>query len=302
VGVVGRTASKHQEQTLGSHRPAVSFSVVTAVDVDPTYRVLNSTMTSTAAVAVAASIVRPTAPTLFHTLHFSSSRPLFVLYELGVVAAAGDDCVAATPDAKKAKTTDHAESSSKPPPVHVVHITYEQLKNDPILSELNPQKRLPFYYDPIQDLKLTESGGLVEYLLETYDVNHTLHPPPNHATRADFLSLLHFGPATAYHIGVPILFPGPDVADKKKQWHDIVAVTLERSLEKYGGGPYLLGDQFSAVDAVLAYDLITVAASTAADELFKEHPTLKAYHALLQDRPAYQKTFPPSDDEKEESK
>jgi glutathione S-transferase len=254
-------------------------------------------MTSAAAVA---SIVRPTAPTLFHTLHFSSSRPLFVLYELGAVAGDG---VVESPDAKKAKTAEHAASSkTPPPPVHVVHITYEQLKNDPVLSELNPQKRLPFYYDPIHNLKLTESGGLVEYLLETYDVDHTLHPPPHHDTRADFLSLLHFGPATAYHIGVPILFPGPDVADKKKQWHDIVAVTLERSLQKYDGGPYLLGDQFSAVDAVLAYDLITVAASTAADELFAEHPTLKAYHTLLQDRPAYKKTFPPSDDEKEESK
>jgi hypothetical protein len=41
--------------------------------------------------------------------------------------------------------------------------------------------------------------------------------------------------------------------------------------------------------------------AAAAAELFAEHPTLQAYHTILQERPAYKTTFPPSD-EKEESK
>jgi glutathione S-transferase len=253
-------------------------------------------MTSVAASA----IVRPTGPTLFHALHFSSSRPLFVLLELGVVAGGGtDDHHGQEPDTKKPKKESSAVSSSSSSSseqkqhVQVVHVTYNQLKNDPVLVELNPQKRLPFFYDPTtNDLKLNESGGLVQYLLETYDPNHTLHPAPGTATRPDFLKLLHFGPATAYHIGVPILFPGPDLVDKKKQWHEIVATTLEQSLIKYGG-PYLLGDQFTAVDASIAYDLVTVAAADSAKELWAGHPALEAYHALLQERPAYKTTFPP---------
>jgi glutathione S-transferase len=146
-------------------------------------------------------------------------------------------------------------------------------------------------------MQLNESGGLVQYLLETYDPTHTLHPAPGTTTRPDFLKLLHFGPATAYHIGVPILFPGPDLEEKKKQWHDIVAVTLEQSLTKYGG-PYLLGDQFTAVDASIAYDLVTVAAAgDRAKELWESHPALVTYHALLQERPAYKMTFPPTSPE-----
>lgn len=204
--------------------------------------------------------------------------------ELGVIAAAArTDDGAAEPTPKKQKALKS---------IQVDHVTYDQLKNDPCLVQLNPQKRLPFFFDPDKDLKLNESGGLVEYLLETYDPDHTLHPALGTPTRAEFLRLLHFGPATAYNVGVHLLFPGKDLEEKKQQWHQIVAPTLEHALEKYGG-PYLLGTNFTAADAVIGYDMVTVSAAKCADELFQTHPALKAYYDLLKARPSYDKIYSP---------
>jgi glutathione S-transferase len=219
-----------------------------------------------------------TNPTLFHNQFWSSSRPAAVLMELGLTSCLGG-------------------------PVDIVHISEEQLKTDPTLTALNPQKRLPFFYDPSADLKLNESGGLVQYLLEKYDPNHKLWPAPNDPTRAEFLKLVHFGPATAYHVAVPILFhfmppkgmdptPLKELETKKKEWHTVVAPTLEQALDKYGG-PYLLGDKFSAADLVCGYDLMTISftGNAAVAELLGPHPKVKAYLDIISKRDVYKKLY-----------
>lgn len=232
----------------------------------------------------------PTEPTLFHAPNFSSCRPLGVLVELGVAAYPPlDDGTGLV--GKKGK----GDEKDNSPVVQVETISWDQLKKDPNLTKLNPQKRLPFFYDPANDLKLTESGGLVQYLLETHDPNHTLHPAPGDKTRADFLKLLHFGPATAYHVAVPLLFPPPTekaLEDKKREWHQIVVPTFEEALTKYGG-PYLLGDKLTAADIVLVYDLVVVSLAKGADELFAPHPKLKAYYEMISALPFYKVVYPP---------
>ena len=161
------------------------------------------------------------------------------------------------------------------------------------MTKLNPQKRLPFFHDPSKNISLSESGGLVQYLLETYDLNHELHPPIGHATRPDFLQLLHFGPATAYHQTVPILFSSSDddLKKKKQEWSDIFVPTLEQSLTKWGG-PFLLGEKLSAEDISLAYDLLTIDSSKSGPELFDAHPKLKAYHDKIAAIAFYKAVFP----------
>jgi glutathione S-transferase len=227
----------------------------------------------------------PTMPTLYHIKWWSSSRPLSVLMELGVVGA----------KPKNSGGGDNNKPSSFP--VAIQTITYQQLKEDLVLTKINPQRRLPFFYDPQEDLSLNESGGLVEYLLETYDADHKLHPPPaplsgggdKKKKRAEFLKLLHFGPATVYHNTVPILFPKDGAKDgtnaqaakeynrKKREWHEVVAPTLEQALDTFGG-PFLLGNEFTAVDGVLSYDIMTAHTSSCSKELFGPHPQVEAYH------------------------
>lgn len=220
---------------------------------------------------------QPVQPTLFHNQFWSSSRPAAVLMELGLTKESGG-------------------------PIEIATISEKELKSDPWLIKSNPQKRLPFFYDPTNELSLNESGGMVQYLLETYDTQNKLWPAMNDPTRPEFLKLLHFGPATAYHVAVPIFFrfmapegdplrtSDKDFEAKKKDWHKFVAPTLEQALDKYGG-PFLLGDQFSAADIVCGYDLMTLSFTECAKELFEPHPKVKSYLDKISKREVYKKLY-----------
>ena len=224
------------------------------------------------------AITMPVKPTLFHTQFWSSSRPAYLLMCLGL--------------------------SGKDGPVDITTISEEQLKTDPVLTQLNPQKRLPFFYDPNKDLKLNESGGMVQYLLETYDTTGKLWPfSPADPTRAEFLKLIHFGPGTAYHIAVPILFhymapkgmeatSVKELEAKKKDFHTIMAPTYEQALDKFGG-PFLLGETFTAADIVCGYDLMTIGFAGCGKELLGAHPKVQAYLDHISQCPIYKELYSP---------
>lgn len=220
----------------------------------------------------------PAKPTLFHSKYFSSSRPLWLLMEMGLISSNEKDSC----------------------PVHLQTITMDQLKKDPVLTKLNPQRRLPFFFDPTngENLSLNESGGLVQYLLETYDSEFKFHPAPGDKTRPEFLKLIHFGPATAYNTIVPLLFSDgrseEQVESKKREWHDVVVPTLEQALDKYGG-PFMLGETFSAADAVVGYDVMTASFTKFSKELLGSHPKLEKYHQTICARPAYKELFTPDE-------
>ena len=219
-------------------------------------------------------LTQPIQATLFHNKWWSSSRPAYVILELGLNKEAGG-------------------------PIDITDISEKELKGDPWLVKNNPQKRLPFFYDPSGDLKLNESGGLVQYLLETYDTESKLSPAIGHPTRPEFLKLMHFGPASAYHAIVPIFLhqeegpmKSPDEAFEagKKDWHNFVAPTFEQALDKYGG-PFLLGDTFSAADIVCGYDLMMLSFTQCSKELLEPHPKIQAYLETISKREAYQKLY-----------
>ena len=229
------------------------------------------------------SLSLPVNPTLYHIQFWSSSRPAALLMELGLA------------------TLDGSSGGSDHKKIDIVTISESELKSDPMLCKLNPQKRLPFFVDPTNDiLKLNESGGMVQYLLETYDTSNQLWPTVSDPTRAEYLKLIHFGPATAYHVAVPILFHFMEDAPvqtsvkeyetKKKEWHSIVAPTYEQALEKFGG-PYLLGSKFSAADIVCGYDLMTISFTKCADELLAPHPKVKAYLDVISQRDVYKTLY-----------
>lgn len=226
-----------------------------------------------------APLSAPTRPTLYHIQFWSSSRPLAVLLKLGAAGRPGA-------------------------PVDVVTITAAQLKTDPAIVSVNPQRRLPLFVDPGRGLALCESGAIAEHILETYDTEHSLYPRAGEKTRADFLQLLHFGPASAYHVCVPILFHGSPPMEElrtaddklqscKKQWHEIVAPTVEAALEKFGG-PYLLGPELSAADLVLSYDVMTVSFA-GVPELLADHPKVKAYLDVMSKNEVYAKIYTPTE-------
>ena len=70
-------------------------------------------------------------------------------------------------------------------PYTVVDISFPQLKEQTYLS-INPNGRMPAIYDPNTDLTLWESGAIVEYLVERYDVERkvSFEPGSKHAQLA----------------------------------------------------------------------------------------------------------------------
>ena len=220
---------------------------------------------------------KPVKATLYHTQFWSSSKPAYLLKGLGLTGPDG--------------------------PIAIETITEKQLKEDTTLTALNPQKRLPFFYDPASDLKLNESSGMIEYLLETYDKENKMWPAPGDATRAEYLKLLHFGPATAYHISIPIFghyMPAEGMEptsvkrleEKKKEWHKVVAPTYEQALDKYGG-PFLLGEKYTAVDIVAGYDLMTLSFAGCGIEMMEAHPKVKQYFEKIKECPIYKELYTP---------
>jgi glutathione S-transferase len=58
-------------------------------------------------------------------------------------------------------------------------------------------------------------------------------------------------------------------------------------IRELGDKPYLLGDEFSAADLLLMYDLMTAGFINA-----KMEPVLKAYYDRLAARESFKKVFP----------
>lgn len=58
-------------------------------------------------------------------------------------------------------------------PYEAIAIPLSDVKN-PEYLEVNPNGRLPTIYDPNTDIKVWESGAIVEYLIENYDKDHKL--------------------------------------------------------------------------------------------------------------------------------
>ncbi|KAL4924018.1 glutathione S-transferase tpcF [Aspergillus undulatus] len=61
-------------------------------------------------------------------------------------------------------------------PTEMIPIEFSDLKKPPY-EAINPNGRVPAIHDPNTGLTLWESGAIIEYLLETYDKDHTLSFP-----------------------------------------------------------------------------------------------------------------------------
>ena len=156
-------------------------------------------------------------------------------------------------------------------------------------SQATPLGKFPVLEDG--DVVIFESGAIVEYVLEKYGAGR-LAPPVGSPLRGPFLQWLHFAEATAFPplgtIGWHVLYKqdgaaGPSVIeDARTRAHTTLAVA-ERQL---AGRPYLLGEEFSAADVMLGF---TLEAAKLLGVLDASLPSLSAYLARLEARPAFQR-------------
>uniref|UniRef100_A0A7S1XGB8 Glutathione transferase n=1 Tax=Compsopogon caeruleus TaxID=31354 RepID=A0A7S1XGB8_9RHOD len=214
--------------------------------------------------------------TLYHKTWWSSSRVALLVHELGI----GDK-------------------------VTISDIDEEKLKKDEDFVKRNPAKRLPFMDLGDEKQGMTESGAMIELLLELYDTEGkfsvptpSVDDPESIQKRAQFLRFLHFGPSTAYHIIAPLFFKSQVEGEERDQkgideqvekWKQVVVLQLANQLQA-SGGPYLLGEQFTAADICITYDLVTASFIRGVEGLMDD-PTLAKYFQALSSREAYKLLF-----------
>lgn len=151
-----------------------------------------------------------------------------------------------------------------------------------------PHQKYPTIEDG--DLVMSESGAIIEYLLEKYGEGR-LAPAPATPERGRYLQWLHFSESTAFApIGVVVWLtvyrddagdhPGL-VKDAQGRVASVLTV-IEKELDQH---TFLGGDVFTAADIMMGFTLVAAQTVGLLDERF---PNLQAYIARLAARPAFQ--------------
>ncbi|KQI72810.1 glutathione S-transferase [Loktanella sp. 5RATIMAR09] len=170
-------------------------------------------------------------------------------------------------------------------------VTYpfdKTLRQEPYRS-LNPTGRVPTL--EIDDVVLTESGAIAEYLCERFP-QAGLGRDPSHAERAPWLNWIHFAETISQHTAALTqqhiaLY---DDTMRSPIIMQLEAKRLRKTLETVDlslTGDYLLSD-FSAADIGVGQAVYMAKHFVHLDDL----PALARWYARLQARPAFQKSLP----------
>lgn len=174
--------------------------------------------------------------------------------------------------------------------VEVKTLTFPELKQAAHLA-VNPMGTSPAFQDG--EVRIWESQAVLTHLLEMHDTSHRLHPPPRTSKRVKHLHLQTFLMATVYpHVAslyLHTLKPAEEqdatyVSASKSKWTQTIAPVLVDALADQ---PYLLGDEISAVDLVIAKPLRN------ADSLglLVAFPTLDALFRRIAARPSFAQAY-----------
>ena len=174
-------------------------------------------------------------------------------------------------------------------PYELVNVEFVRSTN--AFSQATPSGKLPVIEDG--DLIVSESGAIVEYLIERYGSGR-LAPPIGSSLRPAYLQWIHFAEATLmaplgelirqtsfYPEDQRVAFVMDDVRMRAAAAVDVV----ERALN---GKDYLAGE-FSGADIMMGYSL----AWATYFEIFPDpkRPNVTAYYERLGARPANRKLF-----------
>jgi len=142
------------------------------------------------------------------------------------------------------------------------------------------------------DLRLGESGAIIEYIIHKYG-DGRLAVPPSSPDYAQYLFWFHFANATfmpAEMTGILALMLGADLSgpmaplllDRDRRAFELIEARL-------GEVPYLAGRDFTAADLINFFPLTTMRAFVPKD--LSAYPNIRAYLKRIGDRPAYRKAM-----------
>ncbi|MBZ8139840.1 glutathione S-transferase [Rubrivivax gelatinosus] len=169
----------------------------------------------------------------------------------------------------------------------------------PELKRVHPLGKSPVIVD--RDITVAETGAIVEYLLDTYDTDGRLRPPPGTEARRRFTYWLHFAEGSAMPpLLMKLVFdkvrsaPVPffikpivkGIADKVTTGFIAPNIAAQQDFmqAELSARPWFAGEGFSAADVMMSFPLEAAAARAGLDARFpKLQEWLKRVHA----RPAY---------------
>ena len=157
-------------------------------------------------------------------------------------------------------------------------------------AQATPTGKLPTLVDG--DVVLCESGAIAEYVVERHGGGR-LAPAVGSPRRAEYLQWLHFAESTAFPpLGNLVWLTR--YRGEGERYGELVADTRERAaagldfLEQgLGERTWLLGDEFSAADAMMGFTLAAAKMLGVLDA--RRHPRVQAYLGRCEARPAYRK-------------
>lgn len=177
------------------------------------------------------------------------------------------------------------------PYIHKI-VDFADMKKEPYES-VNPNGRVPAIEDPNTGITLWESGAILEYLIETYDKEHTISFDAGSKDYFLAKQWLHFqvsgqGP----YFGQAVWFTRyhPEKIESAKERYVKEIRRVSGVLDKFlADKEYLVGNKFSYVDlAFVPWFAITAMFDI---DLAKEFPHLDAWLKRQQARPAIAKSL-----------
>lgn len=154
----------------------------------------------------------------------------------------------------------------------------------PELKAVHPLGKSPVIEDG--DLKLAESGAIVDYLIRVHG-NGALAPAPGTALHEAYLEWLHFAEGSAM---LPFLLKlytsrlGEAAAPLNPRIDEQIGSYLKFTSDELGDNDWLVGNTLSGADIMMSF-VVEIAAMQGAGKLF---PNLEAYARRIQARPAWQ--------------
>lgn len=191
-------------------------------------------------------------------------------------------------------------------PYDTIDVPFANVK-EPDYLKINPNGRLPAIHDPNTGLTLWESGAIVQYLIEKYDIDHKISFPgdSNEAYLAQqwlFYQVSGQGPYYGQSVWFAKYHPEKLPSAVNRYIREIARVTgvLEKHLsdekEKAGGhgdGPWLVGNKYSYADLAFVswQKLFHDGLLSNEDDSFnpEDFPVVKDWMARLTARPAIEK-------------
>jgi glutathione S-transferase len=169
----------------------------------------------------------------------------------------------------------------------------EQYKRDaktnlapPELRAVHPLGKSPVIQDG--DLTLSESGAIVEYLVERYG-NGRLVPPLRTPEHIRYLHWMHFAEGTLMlHLLARLYLSrvGEPAKPLQARVEGMIGDELDLVEAELGRSAHLAGSEFSAADIQMMFPLEFSAFARLAGD---RHPRVKDYLARMQARPAYRR-------------